>query len=315
VLETDHHKHLGLTLQNGGEWQLHIRTIIEKTSKMTNFLRSLKYRLSRKSLEKIYCSFILPVFDYADIIWDNCTLYLSEQLENIQLDALRTICGAVRGTSHKSLYNETGFIPLIERRKRHKLCMMYRLCNGLSPRYLSIQLPRTVSQTNRYSLRNAEQFQSYKCRTKLYSESFFPSTVNLWNNLPIYTKKSTSISSFKNRLKVRDSIVPAYFYDGERKQQILHCRLRLGISDLNGHKFKRFIEENPHCACGHHIEDSEHFLLFCPLYKRERQTYLAIPNQLNINNLLFGDPNLTLQENSQLFEAVQHFIAESKRFD
>ena len=37
------------------------------------FMRRLKFRLNRKSLETIYFSFIRPLLEYADVIWDNCT--------------------------------------------------------------------------------------------------------------------------------------------------------------------------------------------------------------------------------------------------
>ena len=68
---------------------------------MTYCLRLFKYRLSRKALETMHRSFILPQLDYADVIWDNCSLKLAEDLESLHLDAIRTFIGAVRGTSHQ----------------------------------------------------------------------------------------------------------------------------------------------------------------------------------------------------------------------
>ena len=50
----------------------------------------------------MYISFILPIFDYVDVVRDNCTLKLADELEELYLDAIRTITGAVRGTSHQS---------------------------------------------------------------------------------------------------------------------------------------------------------------------------------------------------------------------
>ena len=73
----------------------------------------------------MYKSFILPLFDYADIIWDNCTNTQSNMLEN-HLEAIRIITGSVRGTSHQKLYNESGFCTLKERRKRHKLIQFHK---------------------------------------------------------------------------------------------------------------------------------------------------------------------------------------------
>ena len=52
----------------------------------------------------MYKSFILPHFDYADVVWDNLTQLQIESLEKIQLEALRIIIGTVRGTSHEAIY-------------------------------------------------------------------------------------------------------------------------------------------------------------------------------------------------------------------
>ena len=43
-------------------------------------------------LKTINSYFILPDRDYSDLMWVNCTSYLSDQLENIQRDALCTVC-------------------------------------------------------------------------------------------------------------------------------------------------------------------------------------------------------------------------------
>jgi len=53
---------------------------------------------------KIFSVFVLPLFDYADGVWDNCTIKLADELGQLHLDAIRAITGAVRGTSLQSLY-------------------------------------------------------------------------------------------------------------------------------------------------------------------------------------------------------------------
>ena len=35
-------------------------------------MRQFRFDLNRKSLETIYISFIRPLLEYADVIWDNC---------------------------------------------------------------------------------------------------------------------------------------------------------------------------------------------------------------------------------------------------
>ena len=82
--------------------------LIAKCGCQVACLRSFKDRLSRKALETMYRSFILPQLDYGDVIWDNCSLKLAEEMESLHLDAIRTIIGAVYGTSHQKLYTESG---------------------------------------------------------------------------------------------------------------------------------------------------------------------------------------------------------------
>jgi hypothetical protein len=41
----------------------------------------------RFSIEKIYMSFIRPILEYADVIWDSQNQSLINKLENVQLDA------------------------------------------------------------------------------------------------------------------------------------------------------------------------------------------------------------------------------------
>ena len=139
--ETPSHKHLGIILQNNCRWDEHNRSVINKTSMLISCLRSYKYKISRKGSETMYKLFILPLFDYADIVWDNCTDTQSKMLENLHLEAIRIIIGGIRGISHEKLYKESGFCTLKERRKRHKLLMFHKMILGLCPQYISDLLP------------------------------------------------------------------------------------------------------------------------------------------------------------------------------
>ncbi len=72
------HKHLGLTLGHDGKWHDHINNILKSASKVLGIIRSLKFKVSRKSLNTIYVSHLRPILEYACVVWDGCSLYEKE---------------------------------------------------------------------------------------------------------------------------------------------------------------------------------------------------------------------------------------------
>ena len=81
----------------------------------------LKFQLDRKSLQTIYFSFIRPLLEYADVVWNNYTQYEANELDKIQNEAARIVTGATKLASIGSLHTETGLETLGSRRKTHKL--------------------------------------------------------------------------------------------------------------------------------------------------------------------------------------------------
>ena len=119
IKEVSAHKHLGLYFSERCDWQSHIDYIQEKAWCRINFLRQLKFTLNRKSLEKVYFTFIRSLLEYADVVWDNCTQQQSNALEKIQLEAGRIVSGTTKLVEINKLYAELGWIKLSDRRSLH----------------------------------------------------------------------------------------------------------------------------------------------------------------------------------------------------
>ena len=158
ILEVTSHKHLGIIFNNDMSWNNYIITIVDKAYKRLGILRKHKFNLDRCSLDKMYKLFIRPLLEYGNIIWDNCLQESKKAVENIQLDAARIATGATKVCSVQKLYNETGYETLQNRRKKHKLCMMYKITHNLTPDYLRQLLPPRVQERSRYLLRNPNNF-------------------------------------------------------------------------------------------------------------------------------------------------------------
>jgi len=325
----DTHEHLGVSLSSDITWKAHISKIYQKASKKLNLLKGLKLTLSRKTLEVLYKSLVRSNLEYADIVWDGCAGGESDLLESLQFDAMRVITGAMKGTHREDLITETGLLRLSDRRKLHKLLLLYKMVNKLTPSYVSSMCPPFVSEISRYPLRISNNLHLPYVRTDKSKSAFLFSATKLWNSVPQSIRESESVPMFKNSL-IREffgrSNVNNLFYLGERYLSILHTRLRLRHCALNYYLFRINCSDSPECSCGASKEDVMHFLFFCPRFAAQRcQLFASIVQNvgdvwetLSWNRklvlVLNGYPLLNFNQNDAIFMAVRKYIDETKRF-
>ncbi|MCG8046493.1 MAG: hypothetical protein N0E48_12760, partial [Candidatus Thiodiazotropha endolucinida] len=320
INEVTSHKHLGLIFSQCCDWQNHIDYIQEKAWSRMNLLRNLKFTLDRKSLQKIYFTFIRSLLEYADVVWDNCTQQQSNSLEKIQLEAGRILSGTTKLVEIDKLYAELGWLKLSERRQLHKLYLFFKMENNLTPLYLTELIPPRVGDVSAYSLRNSDHYLAINAKTSSYANSFLPSTIRTWNALPNSTKNANSLTSFKRLLTINTPKIPEYFFSGDRIPQILHTRLRTECSALNQHLFRRNLIPSPNCTCGN-VESNKHFLLECERFRLTRaemltkiRNYIPPDTVITPKLLLQGDRNISVENNIRIFEDVQTFITKTNRF-
>ena len=136
--------------------------------------------------------------------------------------------------------------------------------NNISPDYLSSLEPQSV-ETTTHSLRDATNIRQSLTRTQLYYNSFIPSRIRLWNDLPVETIASNTFTSFRYQINKNIRRPPNYYTVGDRFAQIQHTRLRTSCSSLNQHLFSKNIISDPYCLCGS-VETTKHYLLECQSY-------------------------------------------------
>jgi hypothetical protein len=215
----------------------------------------LKFRLDRLSLEKFYLSFIRPLLEHGDVVWDPRNMYLINILENVQIEAMRIISGGAKLTYLRELYKETGLSKLKDIKK------LFKMQNDLTPASLSTLTPSRFHDVHTYNTRHFNAFPFPRTRTSLCASYFLLSTLKLWNYLPPEIKDWPSLSTLKYILtsRVDHDKIPKYYYYGPRLTQILHARLRMRSSSLNEHLYIKNIIDSPNCFCGE-IEPTHHYL-------------------------------------------------------
>jgi hypothetical protein len=318
IERVDNHKHLGLTISKDLSWKVHIDDIVKKANQRLGIMRSLKYKLDRLSLERIYMGFIRPLLEYGDVVWDSPLEYLGV-LETVQLNAARIVTGATARCSTQGLYAETRWEPLSERRKHHRLTLMYKIIQGRAPTYLGDLVPNLVQDRTQYMLRNRGNIDIPLSRLNVLANSFIPQTIKMWNDLEPGTKNLPSVDAFKaHHTRRLPKSNPLYYYGG-RLESALHARLRIGNSPLKSDLCDILhVIESPLCPCGSGTpETAKHFFYECQLFNIHRATLMAdlLPQIIDdVDHLLYGIPDTDHLTNIHVFSAVHKYIRETKRF-
>lgn len=329
VKNVSSHMHLGLFLSEDGKWHHHINFIYTKVFKRINLLKSVKYKMSRKSLITIYTAYIRPILEYGDVIYDNCTQQEATLLESAQLEVARIITGLRRGTSHFKLYTELGWDTLATRRKKHRLILLYKILQGTTPTYLNELVEPHFNQINdNYLLRNTRVFTIPRSRTNLYLKSFIPNTLNDFNNLAarVDLTSVTSLYQFKKILTKSISDISldnsrniSYFNAGQRKYNILLCQLRNFASNLKYDLYRDHLADSPTCSCGTGDETAQHYFFHCMNFYAPRETLSDKllnndHNHFSLDILLSGCSVCNDRVNIFIFDSTIEYIRATNRF-
>jgi hypothetical protein len=194
---TNSHKQLEVTFSSDAKWNIHIENILVRIYKHLNVLRKLKYKLSRKNLEKLYLVYIRSIFEYACEVWDYFGVGNSNKLDHLQFEAARIVTGLPIFASLILIYKELGWESLTERRKRRKLQMFHNIQNNNAPMYLCDLIPSSIQSTPVYPLRNGSDIIIPFCRLSNTYYSFIPSTIRQWNSLDPSLRNVDYIAKFK----------------------------------------------------------------------------------------------------------------------
>ena len=172
-------------------WGEHITYLAISANKLLDIFNIFKYKLDRRSLEKLYFTYVRSKLEYASIVWDNCPKYLVDMLENVQFRAAKIISGATNQTSTALIYRELGCEKRQERGQSQRLTTMYKITHGETPQYLESDLNYLEAPGHAYELRNADAIPLVRTRTSAFQNSFYPRTVGEWNELDDWIEASS----------------------------------------------------------------------------------------------------------------------------
>jgi len=188
--EVDHHKLLGLRVDNNLNWNEHINFLIKRLASKLFQFRSIKQYLNTHTRKIFYFAYIAPLIDYASTCYGQACPTTLGPLNSLYKRAIKYVLNTDSSLQHSD-YKTVDILPFCSRLKFNKAIFMYKIMHDLAPPSLKQRFPtKTLYSKTTISIK--------KPNTNIFINSFTYSGATLWNNLPIYIKNSNSLASFKN---------------------------------------------------------------------------------------------------------------------
>ena len=132
--------------------------------------------------------------------------------------------------------------------------------------------------------------------------------------MPTHIVQAPSISKFKTELKsfLGPGKPPKFYLLGSKRGNMLHTRLRVGLTNLKDHQFRIGNAISPHCDCGFLRETTQHYILSCALFGTQRDLLfnaLSLINNLEFARMTERKKIETLLHGTGLDESVSRRVA------
>ena len=189
-------KYLGVTFSSDMTWSDHIDDLSAKVNKRLGLLKRIKHLLPRFARLLYFNTLILPLLNYADIIWgDKNNSTIMQSLQILQNKAAKVILDLPVHSSATDALHTLNWIKLDRRRQYHRSLYIFKCKNNLLSSHLSLLKSYDV---HRYNTRNSQNFRLPAVMTNWGKQRLGYQAVKEWNALPLYIRNCTSIDTFKS---------------------------------------------------------------------------------------------------------------------
>lgn len=176
-------KYLGVYFSHNLSWNHHIEYMTAKANRMLGFIRRNFKDCPREVKNTLYLTYIRPILEYASELWDPYQQYLINDIESIQNRSARFVLNSYNWRqSVTALKEELKWELLQTRRKCLRLKLLHAIHYELSGIDKGTYLlePHFISQRRDHS----RKIRPFSSKTDIFKHSFFPSTIQSWNELP-----------------------------------------------------------------------------------------------------------------------------------
>ena len=200
IVETDHTKFLGITIDRSLKFTQHINIIKSKIARSIGVLYKMKYYLPQYILKSIYQSLITPFLNYGIEAYFSAPQYQTHKLFILQKKAIRAICNLNYNDHTNNSFKNLEILKLSDIYNINIISYIYdTLKSGMNVNVAPFLLHR--SQIHNYSTRNRTNLNAPLLHRSQSQTSFIFRGIREWNILPDSIKESKSKSILRSKLR------------------------------------------------------------------------------------------------------------------
>lgn len=197
-------RNLGIYLDSTLSMKSHVANVVAGCFKALRLIRSIRRSVSANGLKTLVFALVLSKLDYGNATLAGLQKYLHNRLQSVLNAAARVICQASLGDHITPLLRDLHWLSVPERIHFKLATLTFRCLNGAGPEYLASELSRVADHASRQRLRSAGSALLVvpRMRLRTVGDRAFPAAAaRAWNCLPPSIRLSTTLNTFKERLK------------------------------------------------------------------------------------------------------------------
>ena len=191
---TENAKYLGVLLNSKLNWKSQIYSSIKKANSALFFLKRNINSCPKHIKEQCYFTYVRSKLEYACSVWDP---HLKEDINNIEKIQRRAARFVTNSYDYKincnKLLHDLNWTPLSERRAQYKVTNIYKAKNNI----LHIPLNHLNINSNNTRASSRGNYAIPRSRSTVHLQSFYQTSIRLWNSIPSSIQNSTSVEAFK----------------------------------------------------------------------------------------------------------------------
>ena len=189
------YKYLGVIINESLSWADHIEYVQGKVSQRLGLLQRIKCLLPRETRELFVKTMILPILDYADVVWgDKSNVTLMGNIQLLQNKAAKLILDRPKHSSATEALTQLGWDTMAIRRRFHRLFLVHKGLNGLIDWNFNFNHFRNIHS---YNTRFNNNICKPRSRHSWGQHRFICHAIDDWNTLPKDIQNISDFFTFK----------------------------------------------------------------------------------------------------------------------